>query len=206
MKRKSFLSSLTCEQVAGQTGKMSMLILSDKDHMNIFGSFLKHKVGFLTPWCGLPMWRVHEEDEGAQRGVHEGTLLIFLLFYYASAFVQKISPHCWIPLVALDATGCCGVTAQCGQAKSSATSWVKDGDRLQTPSDNFDYFHYFGDSGVTPSAKGTVLPGFECVGLESELNTFATSCVQRQFSLHSPVVSQEAYKDEIKPSLSYWCG
>jgi len=55
---------------------------------------------------------------------------------------------------------------------------------------------------ATLSAGGPFLPGFECVGLESQLITFSTSCVQRWFLVCSPVVAWEVDKDKIKPSSS----
>lgn len=60
------LSSLTCEELGGQTRKMSVLILRDKDHVNIYMSFLKHKIGFPDPLVGsADVDGADEEEEGA---------------------------------------------------------------------------------------------------------------------------------------------
>lgn len=65
---------------------MSVLMLSDTDHMNIYTCFLKCKVVFLNLW--------HVRRMKLHIG---GAFLIFLLFHYVPAFVQKISSLCGVP-------------------------------------------------------------------------------------------------------------
>lgn len=60
------LSSLTWEELGGQARKMSVLILRDKDHVNIDRSFLKHQIGFPDPLVGSAnVDGAGEEEEGA---------------------------------------------------------------------------------------------------------------------------------------------
>lgn len=101
-KRKCFLSSLTCEQVAGQAGKMSVLMLSDTDHMNIYRCFLKCKVVFPNLWC---------VRGGCWRGGGSCTLeehSLFSCFFIMCQLLCRKFPLCGVPRDGLGATGCFG--------------------------------------------------------------------------------------------------
>lgn len=100
VKRKCFLSSLTCEQVVGQAGKMSLLMLSDTDHMNIYRRFLKCKVVFPNFWH---VWRVLVRGKKLHIG---GAFLIFLLFLLCATFCAENFLTLWS---ALGWFGCCGL-------------------------------------------------------------------------------------------------
>lgn len=68
---------------------MSVLVLS-------YWSFSKYEVGFPDPLA----WAADLEaagEEGAEWGVCEEALLVFLPFYYVPAFGQIILPPCWMP-------------------------------------------------------------------------------------------------------------